>query len=292
MDVSVIIVNFNTKDLLVNCIKSIKLNTSNIDYEIIIVDNGSTDGSLEVVSNLFPWVHLIETGENLGFGRANNVGMQKALGKYLFLLNSDTIIKNNVLKIFYDFSENNSEICALGTILFGTKGKPCHSYGKFISPTSELIDALSIYFRFLKDKSKFSPNIINHPIEVDYITGADLFFPKMIIDEIGGFDSSFFMYCEEVDLQKRMNDFGYNRIIIPGPEIIHLEGGSDKSKTSIWSVSRLKNYISSKKTYHKKHFGNLSYFLFRLVYFPLYFFAFILLALFKNRKYYELVKYL
>lgn len=292
MDISVIIVNFNTKDLLINCINSIKSNTSGIDYEIIIVDNGSTDGSQDVISNLYPEVRLIETRTNLGFGRANNVGMQNALGKYFFLLNSDTIIENNALKIFYDYSENSSTVSTLGAILYGSNGKPCHSYGKFISLSSELRDGLSIYIRFLKDKNKISPRQINNPINVDYITGADLFIPRRIFDEVGGFDSSFFMYCEEVDLQKRMNDYGYNRIIIPGPKIIHLEGGSDKSNTSIWSVSRLKNYVSSKKIYHKKHFCKFSYFLFRPMYFSLHCFAFVLLAIFKDRKYFEVIKYL
>lgn len=292
MDVSVIIVNYNTRELLVNCIESIKLNTFNVSYEVIIVDNDSHDGSQEMLRLQYPWVRLIETGENLGFGRANNIGMQNALGKYFLLLNSDTIFENNVLKFFYDYSESNSHFGALGTVLLGINKKPCHSYGKFISAKSELLEALSVYFRFLKNKSKLHPREVISPFEVEYITGADLFVPRKIFDEIGGFDPSFFMYCEEVDWQKRMNGYGYRRIIIPGPKIIHLEGGSDKSKTSIWSVSRLINFVSSKKIYHKKHFGKLSYFLFRPIYFTLYSFAFVLLALFKNRRYCEIIKYL
>lgn len=290
MDISVIIVNYNTRELLVNCINSIKTNTFGVSYEIIIVDNGSDDGSQKMISDLFPWVRLIQTGQNLGFGKANNVGMKNALGKYFLLLNSDTIIKNNVLKIFFDYSETSSNIGALGSILYNENTKTCHSYGKFISPKTEIIDALSIYLRFLKDKSKFYPNEIKYPIEVDYITGADLFIPREIFKKIGGFDPSYFMYCEEVDWQKRMCDYGFRRLIIPGPKIIHLEGGSDKSKSSLWSVTRLHNFISSKKIYHKKHFSKMSYLVFRPFYWILYSLAFIILAFLKNKKYYDLIK--
>lgn len=148
MDISVIIVNYNTKQLLSECLNSIKDKTFGVDYEVIVVDNESKDGSQEMLIKDFPWARLIESGENLGFGKANNLGMSLAKGKYFLLLNSDTLLVNNAIKEFYDYAEANPGFGALGSVLLGQDNRPCHSYGKFITPGSELKAALSKYFRF------------------------------------------------------------------------------------------------------------------------------------------------
>ena len=256
MDVSVIIVNYNTKQLLADCLDSVRAKTKDIEYEVIVVDNDSHDGSQKMLWSQYPWVRLIETGENLGFGRANNVGMDNAKGKYLFLLNSDTILKNNALKIFFDYSETHKNVGVLGAILLGKDRKPCHSYGKFITPSSEIKYALSRYLPFLKDKTLIHPDFVSSSKSVDYITGADMWLTREVYKKTGGFDSDFFMYCEEVDWQKRMSDIGLSRLVIPGPEIIHLEGGSDPAKSNLWSRNRIKNIRKSKKIYYRKHFSS------------------------------------
>lgn len=255
MDVSVIIVNYNTKQLLADCLDSVREKTKDIEYEVIVVDNDSHDGSQKMLRSQYPWVRLIETGENLGFGRANNVGMDNAKGKYLFLLNSDTILKNNVLKLFFEYAETHGGFGVLGAILLGMDNKPCHSYGRFITPSSELKNAILKYFPFFKDKALLEPDFISSPKCVDYITGADMWVSRDVYELTGGFDSDFFMYCEEVDWQRRMSDMGLLRIIIPGPEIVHLEGGSDQSKSRIWSKNRINNIRQSRFLYYKKHFN-------------------------------------
>lgn len=295
MDVSIIIVNYNTKDLLAQCIHSIKDNTLGIAYEIIVVDNDSHDASVEMLKMDFPQVAVVEAGGNIGFGRANNLGMQIASGKYLFLLNSDTILVNNAVKDFYDQAEqlkqNGYKVGAIGSILLTSSMSTCHSYGKFITPKSELTNVLAKYLRFLKYKNNTNPDLINEPTSVDYITGADLFIPKTVFDEIGGFDPAFFMYCEEVDWQKRMKDHGYERLIVPGPEIIHLEGGSDSAKRKLWSPSRLANIYTSKKIYQKKNFNPYIYPFFRMAYKILNTPSIVLTAMMtKNKEYLKLIQ--
>lgn len=258
MDVSIIIVNYNTAGILRDCLESIQKQTSGLDYEVIVVDNASSDGSVEMLKNDFPDVRLIESGGNLGFGRANNLGMERATGKYLFLLNSDTLLVNNAVKAFYERARNlvaaGIRFGALGAILKGRDLTPCHSYGRFITPASELRELTAKYLRFLKDRSNLHPKPVDSNLRVDYVTGADMFIPRSVFEATGGFDPDFFMYCEEVDWQKRMQEAGLERMIIDGPEIIHLEGGSNPSKSSIWSPGRLRNLYRSRAIYRRKHF--------------------------------------
>ena len=238
-DVSVIIVNYNTSDLLRDCIKSIHEKTTGIDYEIIVVDNDSHDGSVKMIHESFSEVRVIQAGGNLGFGRANNLGMESAVGRYLFLLNSDTILLNNAIKIFFDRAEklkkDGCRFGALGSVLLDRNTNTCHSYGSFITPTGELKELMAKYLRFLKNINNNHPPKVEDSLDVDYITGADMFVPAEVFYQTGGFDPDFFMYCEEVDWQKRMAEAGYRRIVIDGPEIIHLEGGSEKNTLTFWS---------------------------------------------------------
>lgn len=290
MDVSVIIVSYNTKQLLSDCLNSIKEKTIDVKYEVIVIDNNSNDGSQEMLKRNFPWVRLIDSKENLGFGKANNLGMKNAKGKYFFLLNSDTILVNNAVKEFFDYSETHTGFGALGSILLDKDLKPCHSYGKFPTQLSTLKEALAKYLRFLKDKQKFHPDEISEPIEVEYITGADLWIPKSVFDNTGGFDPDYFMYFEESDWQKRMDDIGLMRYVIPEPRIIHLEGGSDSSKSHIWSPNRLKNFYKSQKVYHHKHFNKWTYPLFRIAYWIINTPSLIMLTFVKNGGYSEIIK--
>lgn len=295
MDVSIIIVNYNTKELLKDCIRSIKEKTLGVEYEIIVVDNDSSDGSIEMLRREFPDVITISSGANLGFGKANNLGMSKASGKYFLLLNSDTILLNNALKKFYEEAENLTNkkynIGVLGAILLDKDGDSCHSYGSFISPSYEIKEVIAKYLRFLKDKKLTNPTKIKGLQDVDYITGADMFIPASVYKETGGFDPDFFMYCEEVDWQKRMQLSGYRRIIIEGPEIIHLEGGSDKEQKKTWSANRLANLYKSRKLYRQKHYNKAILPFFRGLHLILDLPAILLVAIINRQKeYLQLIK--
>lgn len=131
----------------------------------------------------------------------------------------------------------------------------------------------------------FKPDEVTQPKEVEYITGADLWISKEVYEKTGGFDPDYFMYFEESDWQYRMSQLGLKRFVIPGPEIIHLEGGTDSSKSSIWSYSRLKNFYASQKIYQRKHFNKWIYPFYRLIYLILNTPRIIMLTIIKNRRY-------
>lgn len=238
MDVSIIIVNYNTKELTRNCLKSVFAQTKDIDFEVIVSDNGSSDGSLEMIRTSFPQVIVIENTANLGFGAANNRGLKVANGKYILYLNSDTVLLNNAVKLFFDYWENSSEkekIGALGSVLLDENLNPIHSGAPF--PTymylckKQLQYIRSHAFRtvlqlfHLKDAWQKRAANISMRISMQTgethgdITGADLF---LLNNENAKFDEHFFMYLEETDLELRLAEQNLKRFIIESPKIQHL----------------------------------------------------------------------
>ena len=248
IDVSIIIVNYNTKKLLSDCLKSIYEQTKNINYEVIVSDNGSVDGSIEMLKADFPHVILIENNANLGFGTANNRGLDVAKGKYILYLNSDTLLLNNAVKIFFDYFEENSEkenIGALGTNLTDINGNVVSSYGSACGEFSSakefifdrqklLIGTYKAAFRHYVLRRNLKEVISHkkfakHIGPVGYITGADLFLRN---NNYARFDENIFLYYEETDLEFKLTKAGYKCILIDNAKIVHLEGGSEK-KTSL-----------------------------------------------------------
>ena len=233
MDVSIIIVNYNTKNLLFDCLSSIYEKTIDISFEVIVSDNGSQDGSIEMIETNFPQVVLVQNNENLGFGAANNKGLELAKGKYVFYLNSDTILLNNAVKIFFDYFEVcEDNVGALGCNLLSMDGKNIISFADFPIAKKEYKYLINCFFSSLGIKKvvyKFKKNRVRAKYigPVDYIIGADLFLRN---NADAKFDERFFMYYEETDLQLNMKKKGLDRIIIDGPQIIHLEGGSSLKK--------------------------------------------------------------
>lgn len=247
MDVSVIIVNYNTRQMTCDCLHSIRMHTKDINYEVIVVDNASTDGSVEHIKTHFDGIRVISSDRNLGFGKANNKGALEARGKYLFFLNSDTLLLNNAIHFFYNYMERNKEVGAVGGILLNEQGQVSFSYNRFPSPRTEIKYVLNKLFR-----RPTIPTLPSQPVSVDFISGADLFIPKVIFERLNGFDPEFFMYYEEVDLQKRMELLGLKRIILPGVRIIHLEGGSFASKRLTFS-----RFLLAQKSFNRyiaKHY--------------------------------------
>lgn len=261
MQVSIIIVNYNTKDLLRQCINSIREKIDLINYEIIISDNGSIDGSIEMLKNEFSEVVLIENCANLGFGKANNIGIRKAKGKYLLLLNSDTYFLNNAIKIFHDFmekSENNKVACVGGDLL-NVDGSKQPSYGNYPS-ILDLISQLGfhkLYKSYYKRKIAIAvKNDSESNIEVNYICGADMFLRKSVIEEVGYFDEDFFLYFEETELSFRIHRHGYKSVLLPNAKIVHLEGGTQKKQND--SLFKIEQMCKSRMLYFKKTSGILT----------------------------------
>lgn len=264
MDVSVIIVNYNTRQMTAECIESIFEKTSGIDFEIILVDNASIDGSKEYFEK-DNRIKYIYSNENLGFGRANNLGEKYANGKYLFLLNSDTLLFNNAIKNFYDFAESTEiNFSCLGCILVDRNDARTHSSGEFPTFRFFIKKYISNYTRRLgRDLTyKYYYSLpAQFPATVDYITGADLFMNREAINRLGMFNSSFFMYFEETEMQKRYNAAGYYSVLIDTPQIKHLCGGSRKKK----SLKGWRLDIEGGFVYSKLQFSTAKYFILRLI---------------------------
>ena len=254
MDVSVIIVNYNTLELTKNTIDSVIEKTKNLNYEIILVDNSSTDGSVEFFEREYKdKIIFIKNNENLGFGRANNKGIEIAKGKYVFLLNSDTLLINNAIKILFDFMEKNENCGVCGGNLFDINLRPTNSFNmKMLSYKDEYINSIvNLFLKIFKLKKK-SFNYTQIPLKVEIIIGADMFIRKNIFSKIGKFDEDFFMYHEESELCFRILKNGYKIYSIPQAEIIHLEGRSSQFKEKKFRMDRFHKYMFFYKTRGKK----------------------------------------
>ena len=267
IDVSIIVVNYNTKELTRNCLKSVFEQTDGIVFEVIVSDNGSTDGSLEMIRAEFPEVILIENGANIGFGAANNRALAVARGKYVFYLNSDTVLLNNAVKMFFDYWENSPEkesIGALGGVLLNENMETIHSGGQF--PTYTRMLAMQMLFicshllktvlRLIGLQGLWERRRRNECVVIPvgetggYITGADLF---MRNNEYAYFDENYFMYYEESDMELQLAKLGMSRFIIDGPRIQHL---SNKSSGRNFIVSFFQVCMQDSSVYYaRKNLG-------------------------------------
>lgn len=258
MDVSIIIVNYNTAQLTLNCIDSIKRYTKGVSYEIILVDNNSAEDISELMC-YYPDVIFIKNTSNLGFGGANNVGYKQASGKYVFLLNSDTYLLNDAISIFFNVMEGlPSDVVCIGTWLLNEDRTVGYSYGYYLSISS-------IFNGMLKLLTKKRRAINNSDmLEVEVVLGADMFIrntPDVIKGQI--FDERYFMYNEENDFQYALAKENYKKLLIKGPMIVHLGGCSDDGKMNT-------NIIKSSFIYIRKWHNWGYYFLYRLIYVIMY----------------------
>lgn len=256
IDVSVIIINYNTTALTKQAIESVLRYTRKNSFEIIVVDNASSDRTIHDISKLYPEVIFIANSENLGFGRANNLAMDIAKGKYFFLLNSDAYLISDSINVFWKFMELslNHDVACCGGNLIDEEGTDMTSFGNLPS-LSEAISRLGVgilYRNYYRKKLasgivKYSNDIIN----VGYITGADMFIRRHVIDITGNFDKDFFLYFEETELSFRFKKHGFRSVIIPTTSIVHLEGGSQKVATKL-NFTQIERFARSRKLYFTK----------------------------------------
>lgn len=245
---SIIIVNYNTRELLRECLSSLFEWTSSLLFEVIVVDNDSSDDSERMVREFFPQVNILTAGGNVGFGRANNIGIQIARGRNIFLLNPDTILLNNAVKILCDFLDQHENVAVCGGNLYNSARLPTHSFVRYLPSVFGEIDQL---FGYRISRLCYGKNVeFNHgslPIPVGYITGADMMIKKSVLRKIGCFDPDFFMYFEETELTHRIRKAGYKIMSVPKARIVHLEGKSHTLKES-----RERMFLTSRRLYYKK----------------------------------------
>jgi GT2 family glycosyltransferase len=258
VQLSVIIVNRNTKYLLKDCLDSIKDFDYSPDYEFWVVDNNSNDGSVEMLKHQYPWVNLIESRYNRGFAYANNLAIKQARGRYIMLLNPDTRLLNNAFNTFIEFLDENPNVGICGGLLFDEKGQPTYSYGLHFPSLWWWISSELFLGKVLPDsffpKVSIKPDIkIKNPNKVAYVTGADFVIRRKVIDKIGLLDDNFFAYFEETDWSERAAQAGWESWYLPGARIMHLGGQSfNRNVNSDFREFRLRIYTNSKILYFKK----------------------------------------
>ncbi len=257
--VSIIIVNYNSEEVIGRCIESIIYHVSAVSYEIIVVDNASSDDSVHFIKKNFPQVRLILNSRNEGFGAANNRGAQQAKGKYLFFLNPDTLLLDNAVLCFYHFLEKEQpDAGAVGGNLVKENGIPTTSFGNFPSFLQEWSDVgFRRFYPEYYDKNlrigKACP-ASGKPVKVPYITGADIFIRKEVFQEVEGFDEQFFLYYEETDLFYRLHRRGYTAYLLPEVKIVHLEGPA-LLKDGRFNYEKWAFWEKSKYYYFRKNHG-------------------------------------
>ena len=225
MDISIIIVNWNTKDLLRNCLDSIYKTLRDITYEIIVVDNGSSDGSVDMLREEFPQVKVIENRENRGFGAANNQGLRVMTSRYALLLNTDTILTENAIHELFSFMEAHPEAAMACGQLLHANGSKQNSIAAFPRLLTLLTNTTLLEYLWPK---RFPSKVYTwkEPIEVDSGIGACLLVRKKAIDEVGMFDEHYYFFFEETDWAYQMHSAGWKIFHIPSAFIYHLQGQS------------------------------------------------------------------
>lgn len=260
MDLSIIIVNYNTKSITSNCIESVFKYTKDLDFEIILVDNNSKDGSRVFFEQDKRIVYLYQN-ENYGFGIANNIGADVAKGDFLFFLNSDTLLNENSCVKLIDIIKNDSSIGVAGPILVDEHGIDNGSF--YYLETGDLIEkiwhSLAYNYLYKKDMVRLTKRGV---LDVGFVCGASMMMKKELFDEIDGFDSNFFMYAEEMDLQMRIKKKGLRRVTTNITTITHLRGGK---KEQVLQASKFQICRNSLYVYARKHIKGVKFFMFRLL---------------------------
>ncbi|NQU55383.1 MAG: glycosyltransferase [Bacteroidetes bacterium] len=256
MDLSIIIVNYNVKHFLEQCLHSVLKASKNISSEVFVVDNNSVDGSAQLVREKFPQIQFIENKENVGFSKANNQAIQLSKGKFVLLLNPDTIVEEDTFSKIISFMENHSDAGGLGVKMIDGKGT-------FLPESKRGLPTPWVAFYKMFGISKLFPNSKkfgkyhlsylneNEIHEVDVLAGAFMLLRKETIDKVGLLDESFFMYGEDIDLSYRITLGGYKNYYYPETTIIHYKGESTKKG----SLNYVKVFYNAMIIFARKHFS-------------------------------------
>ena len=228
-----------------NCIESLLESDMKDQIELIVVDNNSTDGSCDMLRTEFPMVSCLENQENVGFSKANNRGAEIAKGKYVLILNPDTLLKSNTLSEFYSFAERQAKFGAAGAQFIDGSGKYLpeskRNFPNLMVAGTKLLGYSKFYYSNHIEQDQVAP--------IDILTGAFMFIRKSVYDEVGGFDEDFFMYGEDIDLSYRIIKSGYKNFYLGNNKVLHFKGES-----TLKDQFYLKNFYGALSIFYKKHF--------------------------------------
>jgi len=256
MQLSVIIVNYNSKALLENCLFSVQKAMEELDDEIIVIDNNSTDGSKEYLPQKFSGVRFIFNDTNLGFAKACNQGFKISSGKYILFLNPDTVLTETCLKECISFFESHSDAGALGVRMLNERGdflkeskrglpSPATSFYKLFGLTAMFPGSKT----FAKYYHGHLPEDKNNPVDV--LSGAFMMIKREVFEKVNGFDESFFMYGEDIDLSLRITQAGFKNYYLGRISVTHLKGGS-----TAYNQKYIRDFYGAMNLFVKKHYSH------------------------------------
>ncbi len=255
VELSIIIVNYNVKEFLENALISIKKAIEGINAEIFVVDNASEDGSVEMIKQKFPEVKLIENDRNLGFAKANNQALKLAQGKYILLINPDTVVQEDTFKVLISFLESNPDCGMVGCKILnpdGTLQLACRR--SFPTPWVALTKMIGLSSLFPKSKIFARYNLTyldtEQVTEVDAVSGSFMMIRREVYEQVGGLDEDFFMYGEDIDWCYRIKKAGWKIYYVPYTQIIHFKGESTKRS----NIDEIRIFYDAMKIFVKKHY--------------------------------------
>jgi GT2 family glycosyltransferase len=264
-EASIVIVSFNTRDSLRECLETVQREANDLRIETFVVDNNSRDGSPEMVQEKFPEVRLIRSPVNLGFGAANNLALQSAQGRYLILLNSDAFLGPDSLMLAIDHMNRQPEVALGGARLVGRDLSSQPSARMFPTVRTDALVMTGLAARYPKskffgyfDRTWADPS---QPAQVDWVPGAFSIIRADVLEEVGLFDPRFFLYAEEVDLCRRIKNAGYAIWYWPDILVTHVGGESSRNMSDVdLSGAQVVHWrMRSTLLYYRKHHGNVAW---------------------------------
>lgn len=256
VDVSVIIVNYNVKEYLQQALLSLERALRSLSSQIIVVDNASDDGSVEMLKRKYRRVLLIENKENVGFARANNQAFCYARGKYIFLLNPDTLVQEDTVRVLYDFMESHPDAGVAGCKVLNPDGSLQLSCRRsFPTPWVAFTKIIGLSSLFPRSRlfGRYNLTYLNpeETYQVEALSGSCMFVRREVYEQVGGFDETFYMYGEDIDLCYRIQRAGWNVYYVHTTQIVHFKGESTKRS----NIDELKTFYEAMHIFVKKHFG-------------------------------------
>ena len=259
VDLSIIIVSWNVRDLLRDCLAAVGEEASGASgqVEVIVVDGDSADGSADMVAEEFPELVLVRCDENVGFPRGNNIGLAKATGRYILLLNPDTVVQPNALSRMIAFLDEHQDVGLVGAQLLNGDGSIQHSRYRFPRVVTAYFESTwlqGIAPQSVIDHYHMNDMPLDRPVDADWLNGACLMTRREIIEQVGGLDEGYFMYSEELDWCRRIKEAGWRIVYEPAAQVTHFVGQSSEQAVTARHI----NFQRAKLRYFRKYHGALA----------------------------------
>jgi GT2 family glycosyltransferase len=270
MDVSIIVVSWNTCDLLRDCLNSIVQQTHQVTFETIVIDNASSDGSANMCVFEFPAVKVIANRQNRGFAAANNQGMQLARGRYTLVLNPDTVILEGAIDRCVAYADAHPDVGVVGCQVLEREGQiqPTSTGFSFPSPWTLFLTLTALPRLFPRSKLFAKPELgwwdRDSERDIDVVTGMFMLVRREAIQQVGMMDESYFIYAEEADWCYRFYKAGWRRVFFPGAKIVHVDGGG--KSTSQVNIKMRVQLQKSMMIYYKKNLGTNAWLVAKILY--------------------------